>query len=151
MVGILLEPGRELGIARPVAGGEIALGQDMADETVIAHPAEKDLGVVELAGILEIEDLAVAVGIGEAERLGQGDRARPLVGKRGERGRLRTTPSVGAERGDRGLLGAHHPGGEGDARRDQKWSQYPCPPPARPGVVFHFSLHRPASLTGKRR
>src|SRR5215469_16196430 len=123
----------------------------MADEAVIAHPAEKNLGVTELAGILEVEYLAVAVGVSEAERLGQGDGARPLIGERREGGRLRTAPSVGAQRRNRALLGMRHHGGENDTRRGQKWSQYPCSPPARPGAFFHFSLHRPASLTGKRR
>ena len=71
MVGVEGEPAGQFGVARPIVAGEVALGQDMADEAVVAEPADDQFGLAILADPLKIEDLAVAVGIGEAEGLGQ--------------------------------------------------------------------------------
>jgi hypothetical protein len=48
-------------------------------------------------------------------------------------------------------LGAGDRRGEAYACRDQKWSQIPCPPPARPEASHQFSNHDRAYLRGKPR
>ena len=122
---------------------------------MVVDPAEDGFGLAELAGLLQVEDLAVAVGIGEAEGLGEDDGAGPWSGS-GEREAVsapRAPPSsLGRSVGTEVCaLGAGDRRGEADACRDQKWSQIPCPPPARPEAFHQFSNHDRAYLRGKPR
>ena len=125
----------------------------MAQQAMVVDPAEDGLGLAELAGPLQVEDLAVAVGIGEAEGLGEGNGAGAAVGQRREGGRLGAPGDAELVRAKRGhgslALGAGDRRGEAYACRDQKWSQIPCPPPARPEAFHQFSNHDRAYLRGK--
>ena len=80
MIAIAAKPGGELAVSRGVGAGEIALGQHIADQPMVVQPADHQLRLAEAALALQVEDLAIAVGVVDFERLGNAGSAERLIG-----------------------------------------------------------------------
>jgi hypothetical protein len=112
VVGILLEPGLELGVGGAVGGRvQVALPEHVAEQDGIAEPGDQPIRGGEVAGGLQLEDLPVAPDVAAVERTGPG----PIGGARRRLGEVK--------HGDHVLRGAvGRPGGrqDGGPERRQK-------------------------------
>ncbi len=112
MVGVVLEPRRELGVGRVIALGHVALPEHVAEQEPVAEPGDQLVGGDQIAGRLQLEDAPVERDVAGIERARQHLIAAVRHVVRGEQGDLE---GLG---GRQGGSGADHEAGA-QARHQQ--------------------------------